>query len=152
MRVVLQKVSNAQVSINQLQIKRSINDGYVLLTGFEDDDTDEDIKWVINKIINLRIFPDESQKMNLSINDVGGEILIISQFTLFANIKKGNRPSFIKAGKPNNSILLYNRTINYLKTVFSNKIETGEFGADMNVSLTNKGPVTIIIDSKNKEY
>jgi D-tyrosyl-tRNA(Tyr) deacylase len=150
MRVIIQRVSNAQVSI-QDAIKSRIDKGYLILLGIEDEDTDEDILWLCNKIVSLRIFNDKDGLMNLSIKDIDGEILLVSQFTLHAQVKKGNRPSFIKASKPIFAIPMYEKFIRQLEILFGKEIKTGEFGADMQVSLTNDGPVTIFIDSKNKE-
>lgn len=150
MRVVLQRCSEAKVTINN-STTGSINDGFVVLLGIANDDTQEDINWLIQKIIKLRVFSDSEGKMNLSIADIKGEILIISQFTLFASTKKGNRPSFINSAKPEIAVPLYELFISELKNQSQLKVETGEFGADMKVSLVNDGPVTITIDSKNKE-
>ena len=132
-------------------LKSSIDKGYLILLGIEDEDTDEDILWLCNKIVSLRIFNDEAGLMNLSIKDIDGEILLVSQFTLHALVKKGNRPSFIKASKPIFAIPMYEKFIQQLEIIFGKPIKTGEFGANMQVSLTNIGPVTIFIDSKNKE-
>jgi len=150
MKIVLQRVSEASVTINQ-QIKSSIKKGVLLLIGIEAEDTQEDIDWLCRKIIQMRIFSDEEGKMNLSLKDVNGEALVISQFTLHASTKKGNRPSFIKAAKPPIAIPLYEAFISEFEKQLEKPIGTGEFGADMKVSLINDGPVTIIIDSKNKE-
>lgn len=149
MRVVIQRVSQASVSFNDA-IEGKINTGFMILLGIGHEDTNEDIEWLTQKITNLRVFSDEEGKMNLSILDIKGEILLISQFTLFASIKKGNRPSFIQSAKPEIAIPLYEKFIESLKD-FGISVSTGIFGADMKVSLTNDGPVTIIIDSKNKE-
>ena len=150
MRVVLQRVTEASVKING-SIKGSIEKGLLLLLGIESEDRQEDIDWLIQKIINLRIFEDEEGKMNLSLQNVNGEILVISQFTLFTSTKKGNRPSFIKAAKPEVAIPLYEQFLQKIKSVSTSKVDAGEFGADMKVSLCNDGPVTILIDSKNRE-
>lgn len=150
MRVVLQRVTEASVKING-SIKGSIEKGLLLLLGIESEDSEEDIDWLIQKIINLRIFEDKEGKMNLSLQNVNGEILVISQFTLFASTKKGNRPSFIKAAKPEVAIPLYEQFLQKIKSVSTSKVNAGEFGADMKVSLCNDGPVTILIDSKNRE-
>ena len=150
MRTVIQRVSSASVEINQ-QIKSKIGAGLLILLGIEHDDTIEDIEWLCGKIARLRIFGDENGVMNLSILEVKGEILLISQFTLHASTKKGNRPSYIKAAKPELAIPLYQNFIATLQKELGKPIQTGEFGADMKVTLTNDGPVTIIIDSKNKE-
>ena len=149
MRVVIQRVSEASVTINDA-IEGKINTGFMILLGIGHEDTNEDIEWLTQKITNLRVFSDEEGKMNLSILDIKGEILLISQFTLFASTKKGNRPSFIQSAKPEIAIPLYEKFIESIKD-FGIKVSTGIFGADMKVSLTNDGPVTIIIDSKNKE-
>ena len=149
MRVVIQRVSQASVVIND-QIKGEISKGYMILLGIETEDSQEDIDWLVKKINGLRIFNDDEGKMNLTLADVGGVILVISQFTLHASTKKGNRPSYIKAARPEQAIPLYESFISALKAS-GNNVETGEFGADMKVSLTNDGPVTIVIDSKNKE-
>lgn len=150
MRVVIQRVANASVSIEGV-IKSSIKKGLLILVGIESADNDEDINWLSNKISQLRIFPDEEGVMNKSIIDVNGELLVISQFTLHAKTKKGNRPSYISAAPPEISIPLYEKFVLKLKEVSGINPGTGEFGADMQVSLTNDGPVTIIIDSKRKE-
>ena len=150
MRVLIQRVSRASVTINQL-IKSDIGKGLLVLIGIEDTDTDEDIKWLSNKIIHLRIFDDENQVPNISVKDINGDILLISQFTLHANTKKGNRPSYIKASKPETAIPLYEKMIVLLTLDLGKPIFTGEFGADMKVELLNDGPVTIWIDSKNRE-
>lgn len=150
MIAVIQRVSEASVTIEE-QITASIGKGLMILVGFEEADTNEDIEWMSSKIINLRIFPDEEEVMNLSILDSGGEILIVSQFTLHASTKKGNRPSYIKAAKPEISIPLYESFIQTVEDKFGNSVQSGEFGADMKVKLTNDGPVTIIIDSKDKK-
>ncbi|MBK7182101.1 MAG: D-tyrosyl-tRNA(Tyr) deacylase [Bacteroidetes bacterium] len=150
MKAVIQRVSNASVAING-QIKSSINGGLLILLGIEDADTNEDIEWLSAKIINLRIFADEQDIMNLSIKDCNGDIILVSQFTLHASTKKGNRPSYIKAAKPNIAIPLYEKMIQQLQIDLGKPIQTGEFGADMKVELLNDGPVTIIIDTKNRE-
>jgi D-tyrosyl-tRNA(Tyr) deacylase len=150
MRVVIQRVLQASVSINNT-IKSEIKTGMLVLVGIEDADTDEDIEWLSKKIVNLRIFDDEDKVPNISVKDMGNDILLVSQFTLHASTKKGNRPSYIKASKPDVAIPLYEKMITQLETDLGKKIFTGEFGADMKVSLLNDGPVTIVIDSKNKE-
>ena len=150
MRAVIQRVSEASVKINQ-NLKGKIGVGLLVFVGFEEADTDEDIEWLAGKIVRLRIFNDEKGVMNLSVQEVDGEILLISQFTLHASTKKGNRPSYIKAAKPEFAIPLYEKFIIQLEKESGKKIQTGEFGADMKVSLINDGPVTIIIDTKNKE-
>jgi D-tyrosyl-tRNA(Tyr) deacylase len=150
MRTVIQRVSEASVLINQ-QERRSIGRGLMILVGITHDDTTEDITWLIQKISKLRIFADENGVMNLNVNEVFGEVLLISQFTLHASTKKGNRPSYIGAARPEIAIPLYNEFIKQLQLEIQKLILTGEFGADMQVQLINDGPVTIIIDSKNKE-
>ena len=150
MKTVIQRVSQASVTINGM-VKSNINVGLMILVGFEEEDTQEDLEWMSGKIARLRIFGDENGVMNLSVTDVDGEILVISQFTLHASTKKGNRPSFIKAAKPEIAIPLYEQFVLQLEKETNKKIQTGEFGADMKVALINDGPVTIIIDSKNKE-
>ena len=150
MRAVIQRTSKASVTVNNSVIG-SIGAGLVVLLGIEDADNFEDIAWLSNKIINLRIFNDEAGVMNKSLLEVGGDILLISQFTLHASTKKGNRPSYIKASKPPIAIPLYEQMIKQLEADLGKSIETGEFGADMKVELINDGPVTIIMDTKNKE-
>lgn len=150
MRVIIQRVSESSVTING-KVKSSIGLGLLILLGIEDADTNEDIEWLSAKITNLRIFNDENKVMNLSVKDVNGDIIIVSQFTLHASTKKGNRPSYIKAAKPEIAIPLYEKMILQLQTDLGKSIQTGEFGADMKVSLINDGPVTISIDSKNRE-
>jgi len=150
MKIVLQRVSKASVEIKGGTIGQ-INNGYLILLGIGEEDSEKDINWLVNKIINLRVFSDTDGKMNLSIKEVGGDILLISQFTLFASTKKGNRPSFIKSAKPEIAISFYEQFISQLSSGLGKEIKTGEFGADMQVSLTNDGPVTLIIDSKNRE-
>ncbi|MCB9226008.1 MAG: D-aminoacyl-tRNA deacylase [Chitinophagales bacterium] len=150
MRVVIQKVSKASVAVNK-QIVGKIEKGLLVLVGFEDANNQEDIVWMCNKIVNMRIFNDDEGKMNLSIKDVNGDILLVSQFTLHALTKKGNRPSFIKAAKPDIAIPLYQKTILELENLLQKPIATGIFGAMMDVQLNNDGPVTIIMDSKLKE-
>ncbi|MEC7883362.1 MAG: D-aminoacyl-tRNA deacylase [Verrucomicrobiota bacterium] len=150
MRVVIQRVSKASVSINK-KIRGEIAKGLLILLGIEETDTIEDIKWLCSKISRMRIFTDNNGLMNNSILDIKGDILLISQFTLFASTKKGNRPSFSKAATPDKAIPLYEKFIHYIQTELGKPIQTGEFGADMKVTLTNDGPVTITIDSKSKE-
>jgi D-aminoacyl-tRNA deacylase len=150
MRAVIQRVTKASVTIDG-KINDSIGEGLLVLVGIEDADNDEDILWLSNKIVNLRIFNDEEGIMNRSVLDVEGNILLISQFTLHASTKKGNRPSYIKASKPDVAIPLYEKMIRQLSKDLSKEIATGVFGADMKVELLNNGPVTIIIDTKNKE-
>ena len=150
MRVVVQRVSEASVLINQ-EIIASIKKGFVVLVGIEKNDTNEDSLWLANKISQLRIFSDKDEKMNLSISEIDGEIIIVSQFTLHAKTKKGNRPSYIHAAKTEQSIPLYEQFKKDLSLAIGEQVQSGEFGADMKVSLTNDGPVTILIDTKNKE-
>jgi D-tyrosyl-tRNA(Tyr) deacylase len=150
MRAVIQRVSEASVTVNE-NITGSIGNGMLVLVGIEDADTAEDIQWLSNKITNLRIFNDADGVMNLSIKDMSGDLLLVSQFTLHASTKKGNRPSYIKASKPDFAIPMYEKTITQLQAELGKKIQTGIFGADMKVRLLNDGPVTIVIDTKNKE-
>jgi D-aminoacyl-tRNA deacylase len=150
MRVVIQRVTEASVTINQ-KIHGQIETGYLVLVGFEENDLEEDLHWISKKIADLRIFSDQDGKMNLSVQDVEGEILLVSQFTLFASTKKGNRPSFIRSASPEIAIPLYDKFILILNELLPNKIKTGVFGADMKISLINDGPVTISIDSKARE-
>ena len=150
MRVVIQRVSEASVIIENT-FKSEIGVGLLILLGIEEADTEEDINWLCGKITRLRIFGDDNGAMNLSVKDINGDIIVVSQFTLHANTKKGNRPSFIKAAKPEVAIPLYEKFIAQLETDMEKPIQTGEFGANMEVKLTNDGPVTITIDSKNKE-
>jgi D-tyrosyl-tRNA(Tyr) deacylase len=150
MRIVIQRVTEASV-IADGQLSGKIDQGLLVLMGIEDADTDEDISWLSNKICHLRIFNDENGVMNLGIKEIDGDILLISQFTLHASTKKGNRPSYIKASKPDMAIPLYEKMIRQLETDLGKKIQTGVFGADMKVRLLNDGPVTIVMDSKNRE-
>lgn len=150
MRAVIQRVSQASVTIHTI-IRSSIGNGLLVLVGIEDADTPEDIEWLSNKIVNLRIFNDEQGVMNVSVKENGGEIILVSQFTLHAATKKGNRPSYIRASKPDVAIPLYEKMVAQLEKDLGKPIGTGEFGADMKVSLLNDGPVTIVIDTKNKE-
>ena len=150
MRTVIQRVSHASVTINGT-VKSTIEKGLLVLVGIEDADTEEDIQWLCKKIVGLRVFDDEQGVMNKNIQDAGGDILVISQFTLFASTKKGNRPSYIRAAKPDISIPLYEQFCNELSIVLGKPVGTGEFGADMKVELLNDGPVTICMDTKNKE-
>ena len=150
MKAVIQRVSESSVTINN-EIVAQIQKGLLVLVGIEDADKQEDINWLISKIANLRIFPDENEVMNLSLKDIDGEIIVVSQFTLHAATKKGNRPSYIKASKPEIAIPLYNSFVQQMEKELGKKVQTGQFGADMKVSLVNDGPVTIIIDTKNKE-
>jgi D-aminoacyl-tRNA deacylase len=150
MRVVIQRVSRASVTIDG-HIKGKIAQGLLIFLGIEEEDNSTDIDWLVAKIISLRIFNDAEDKMNLSVSDVEGDILVISQFTLHASTKKGNRPSFIKAAKPEKANQLYEAFVKKLADIFKKEIYTGSFGADMKVDLINDGPVTIIIDTKQKE-
>ena len=150
MRAVVQRVLQANVVINH-QVKSDIKNGLLVFVGIEDEDTFEDIQWLSNKIVNLRIFDDENKVPNISVQDIGGDILAVSQFTLHASTKKGNRPSYIKASKAEIAIPLYEKFIIQLSNDLGKIIHTGEFGADMKVQLINDGPVTIIIDTKNRE-
>jgi D-tyrosyl-tRNA(Tyr) deacylase len=150
MRIVIQRVSEASVTVNA-QVTGEIGNGLLVLVGIEDDDSDEDISWLSNKITNLRIFNDENEVMNLGIKDINGDILLVSQFTLHASTKKGNRPSYIKASKPDIAVPVYEKMMRQLENDLGKKIQTGIFGADMKVRLLNDGPVTIVIDSKNRE-
>ena len=150
MRVVIQRVSEASVKVDGL-ITGTIQKGLLVLVGIEDADTNEDIEWISSKIVNLRIFDDAGGVMNLSVKDINGEVLLVSQFTLHAATKKGNRPSYIKASKPEVAIPMYEQLILQLKNDLGKEIPTGIFGADMKVQLLNDGPVTIVMDSKNKE-
>jgi len=151
MRLVLQRVTEASVKVDGL-IVGAINNGLMILVGIEDADTQEDIEWLAGKASNLRIFDDADGVMNLSVKEVHGDILLISQFTLHASTKKGNRPSYINASKPPVAIPLYEAMIQQLEKEMGKPIQTGQFGADMKVSLINNGPVTIILDSKNKDF
>ncbi len=150
MRAVIQRVSQASVIIDERKVA-SINHGLLVFLGIEIEDTNEDEKWLVNKISSLRIFSDEQGKMNKSVTEIDGEAIVVSQFTLHAKTKKGNRPSYIKSAKPEQAIPLYEQFKEDLSIAIEKKVQSGEFGADMKVSLTNDGPVTIIIDSKNKE-
>lgn len=150
MRVVIQRVTKASVTVDAA-ITGQINHGLLVLLGIEDEDTDEDIEWLSNKIVNMRIFNDEKGVMNKSVLEVDGGILLVSQFTLHASTKKGNRPSYMKASKSEFAIPMYEKMIVQLQSLLSNSIQTGIFGADMKVELLNDGPVTILLDSKNKE-
>jgi D-tyrosyl-tRNA(Tyr) deacylase len=150
MRVVIQRVTHASVTVDD-KITGEINTGLLVLAGIEDADAEDDINWLANKIIQMRIFNDEEGVMNKSLLDIQGDILLISQFTLHASTKKGNRPSYIKAAKPTIAIPLYEKFIAILQQALGKSISTGIFGADMKVSLLNDGPVTIVIDSKNRE-
>lgn len=150
MRVLLQRVSEASVNIEG-EVVGQIGTGFLLLVGIEEEDSKTDVDWLIQKIIGMRIFSDKHGKINCSVQDVEGQFLVVSQFTLHASTKKGNRPSFIKAARPEQAIPIYEYFINELKQKSNLKVETGQFGADMKVSLINDGPVTIWLDSKNKE-
>jgi D-tyrosyl-tRNA(Tyr) deacylase len=150
MKAVIQRVYQASVTINN-EIVAEITKGLLVLVGIEDTDKQEDINWLTSKIVNLRIFEDENQVMNLSLKDIDGEMIIVSQFTLHALTKKGNRPSYIKASKPEIAIPLYESFVQQMEIELGKKVQTGQFGADMKVGLVNDGPVTIIIDTKNKE-
>ena len=149
MIAVIQRVIRASVKIGGVS-KAGIEKGLLVLIGFEDADNDEDIEWLSNKIVNLRIFGDADGVMNESVKDIAGDIIVVSQFTLHSSTKKGNRPSYLKAAKPEIAIPLYNRFLNSLTIALGKAVQTGEFGADMQVELINDGPVTIIIDTKNK--
>jgi D-tyrosyl-tRNA(Tyr) deacylase len=150
MRTVIQRVVQASVTIDGA-VKSAIKNGLLILIGIEDEDNDEDIKWLSSKIVNLRIFDDENRTPNISVKDTGGDLLLVSQFTLHASTKKGNRPSYLKASKAEAAIPLYKKLIDQLEKDLDKKIFTGEFGADMKVALINDGPVTIWIDTKNRE-
>ena len=150
MRVVVQRVSQSNVKVSG-EVIGEIKDGLMVLVSFVDEDNDTDLDWMTKKIINLRIFNDDEGKMNRSVQDVAGDILLVSQFTLHGSTKKGNRPSFIKAANPDFANVMYERFIKVLEQSLGKEIQTGEFGGDMKVSLVNDGPTTIIIDSKDKE-
>jgi D-tyrosyl-tRNA(Tyr) deacylase len=150
MKTVIQRVASASVTIDN-QIVAKISQGLLIFVGIEDADNQEDINWLTSKIANLRIFADANDVMNLSVKDIDGEVIIVSQFTLHAATKKGNRPSYIKASKPEIAIPLYEKFISQFEKEFEKKVQTGQFGADMKVALINDGPVTIVIDTKNKE-
>ena len=150
MRIVIQRVTHAYVTIEG-KVKSAIQKGYLILLGVCEEDTSEDVEWLVRKVIGLRVFDDENGVMNRSIMDVEGEILVISQFTLFASYKKGNRPSWLRAAKHETSIPLYNEFCDKLSDSLGKQVGTGEFGADMKVELLNDGPVTICMDTKNKE-
>ena len=150
MRIVIQRVSKSSVTIGS-RVSGMIGRGLLVFLGIEPNDQQEDIEWLCNKLINLRIFNDNEGIMNYSVKDAGGEIMVVSQFTLHASTRKGNRPSYIRAAKPETAIPLYKNFILHLEQLLGKKIQTGQFGAMMEVSLVNDGPVTIIIDSKNKE-
>lgn len=150
MKVIIQRVSEASVTINKEQVAY-IKHGMLVLLGIVNDDTQDDVNWLCNKIANLRIFADDKDVMNLSLMDIEGDVIVVSQFTLHANTKKGTRPSYIKAAKPDAAIPLYESFVSRLEDIIGKPVQTGQFGADMKVQLLNDGPVTIIIDSKNKE-
>ena len=150
MRAVIQRVTKASVTIDG-SVYAQIGSGLLVLLGIEDADTNDDVEWLSSKIVNLRVFDDEAGVMNISVKDTGGEILLVSQFTLHASTKKGNRPSYIKASKPDIAVPLYQKMKSQLSADLDRPVLTGKFGADMNVELLNDGPVTIIIDSQNKE-
>lgn len=150
MKAVIQRVSKASVTINNKKVA-NIQKGLLILVGIEDADTQEDINWLSNKICNLRVFADENNIMNLSIKDINGEIIVVSQFTLQASTKKGNRPSYIKASKPTIAIPMYEKFVAQIESDLEKTVQTGKFGADMKIELLNDGPVTIIIDTKNKQ-
>lgn len=150
MRAVIQRVIESSVTIEH-NVYASVGKGLLVLVGIEDTDTEEDIEWLSGKIIRLRIFNDEAGVMNLSVQEVGGEIMVISQFTLLASTKKGNRPSYIRASKPEVAISVYEKFVSQLHADLGKEIKTGIFGADMKISLINDGPVTIVIDTKDKE-
>ena len=150
MKTVIQRVSRSAVTIDNRE-KSAINIGLLVFIGIEDADNDEDIKWLSNKIVNLRLFDDENTVHNVSVKDINGDILLVSQFTLQASTKKGNRPSYLKASKADIAIPVYEKMIVQLENDLGKKIFTGEFGADMKVDLANDGPVTILIDTKNRE-
>lgn len=151
MRLVIQRVREAQVDIDKKTVGQ-IQQGILVLLGITHEDTDEDIEWMVRKLLGLRIFEDEEGRMNLSVKEVSGGVLVVSQFTLYANTKKGNRPSFIRSAPPEAAIPLYERFLDVLRVNFSGPVATGEFGGDMKVSLVNDGPVTIIIDSKQRDF
>jgi D-tyrosyl-tRNA(Tyr) deacylase len=150
MKAVIQRVSQASVTINGKEVA-VISSGLLILLGIEEADNQEDILWLTSKIVNLRIFADENKVMNRSVKDIDGDLLVVSQFTLHASTKKGNRPSYIKAAKPEIAIPLYEKFVAQMELELGKKVPTGQFGADMKVGLINDGPVTIIIDTKNKE-
>ena len=150
MRIVIQRVTHASVTING-EMHSSIGQGYLILLGICEEDTSEDVDWLVHKVVGLRVFDDENHVMNRSIMDVNGEVLVVSQFTLYASYKKGNRPSWLRAGSHEHSIPLYEEFCNKLSDAIGKPVGTGEFGADMKVELLNDGPVTVCMDTKNKE-
>ena len=149
MKAVIQRVSKASVEVNNKCIAH-ITAGLLVLVGIEDGDNQEDINWLTSKIANLRIFSDANEVMNLSVKEIQGEIIVVSQFTLHASTKKGNRPSYIKASKPETAIPLYESFVKQMEVALGKKVQTGQFGADMKIALLNDGPVTLVIDTKNK--
>ena len=151
MRIVIQRVAQASVIIEG-KMKSAIDKGLLILLGIEDSDTDEDIEWLVKKAAQLRVFADDEGVMNFSVQDIGGEVLVVSQFTLHASTKKGNRPSYIRASKPEFAIPMYEKFVSAMELALGKPVGTGEFGAMMDVSLINDGPVTIIIDSKNRDF
>ncbi len=151
MKVVIQRVSSASVVVDEQNYKAEIDKGLMILVGIVDDDSDDDIQWLVNKILGLRIFDDSNGVMNLSVKDICGDVMAVSQFTLYASTKKGNRPSYIRAAKPDISVPLYEKFCIALQDGLGKEVKRGIFGADMKVSLVNDGPVTIVIDTKNKE-
>jgi D-tyrosyl-tRNA(Tyr) deacylase len=150
MRAVIQRVSQASCTVDN-KITGEIKTGFVVLLGIEDADTDEDLQWLAQKIVNLRVFGDENGLMNKALADINGDVLLISQFTLFAQTKKGNRPSFIKAARPDKAIPMYEQMIKVLENLTGKTVATGIFGADMKISLVNDGPVTIVMNTKDKD-
>lgn len=150
MRFVIQRVSEASVSING-NVYSAIHEGFLVLVGIEETDSPEDVDWLCQKLVGMRIFSDAEGKMNLSLQDTGGDILLVSQFTLFASTKKGNRPSFSRSAKPDHAVPLYEACIQKLNALLGRPVKTGQFGADMKISLVNDGPVTILMDSKQRE-
>jgi len=150
MRAVIQRVTNASCKVDD-QLTGEIGKGFLVLLGIENEDTNEDLEWLAQKIVNMRIFGDENDQMNKSLADIDGNILLISQFTLYASTKKGNRPGFTRAARPEKAIPMYEEMIQKLTSLVNKKIQCGIFGADMKISLLNDGPVTIVIDTKNKE-
>lgn len=150
MRMIIQRVNQSKVLINQTE-ERTIGKGILVLIGIEGNDNEQDVTWLAKKLVQLRVFDDAAGVMNLNVNDIGAEIMIISQFTLYAQTKKGNRPSYTRAAKPEIAIPLYENFIAEVDKLLNNNVVTGEFGAHMNIRLENDGPVTVIIDSKNKE-
>lgn len=150
MKTVIQRVSKASVTIEDERVA-DIGNGLLVLVGIEDEDSQEDIDWLAKKIVNLRVFSDENDVMNLSVKDINGEVIVVSQFTLHASTKRGNRPSYIKASKPDVAIPMYEKFVQQVEKELDKKVQTGRFGADMKVELLNDGPVTIIINTKDKQ-